>query len=152
MWWKENKTEWKKSAVRFLFYLKYVGGWQHLWMNETGFIPLSTFFYLSILPPCGQQLVMMTPVPSSIKNLKKKNNKKHSTHWSLLYSSNFKIYWDWLAFANNSQANSSTKHDVRKRLGRPVGQPQHQNRRLMVDCKNVLWSVLSTEKYLHKST
>lgn len=39
--------------------------------------------------------------------------KSPNTHRVLLYSSNFKIYWDWLVFANNIQANSSTKHEIR---------------------------------------
>lgn len=61
------------------------------------------------------------------------------THWSIFYSSNFKIYWDWLVFANNSQANSSTKHWNQKRPTRLAPTPKQEAH----GCKNVSWSVLS---------
>lgn len=72
---------------------------------------------------------------------------KHSTRWSIFYSSNFKIYWDWLVFANNSQANSSTKHWNQKRPTRLAPTPKQEAH----GCKNVSWSVLSTEKKKKKS-
>lgn len=131
MWQKENKPEWKKSGIRFfIFYMKLKRIF--LWLLKTGAVYtdksskegnmacVSAFFDLCLPPPCGQQMVWQ--LQSHQQALKKKKSKqRHSSHCSLLYSSNFKIYWDWLVFANNSQANSSTKHEVRKRLGRLVG-------------------------------
>lgn len=75
---------------------------------------------------------------------KKKKGTAHSGHFFTAAISKF-IETDWF-LQIIVKLISSTKHEVRKRLRRPAGQPQHQNRRLMVGCKNVSWSVLSTEK------
>lgn len=116
-----NKPEWMKSAVGCV-----LSRW---WKVErlTSFPSCSSFICLCC------HLVDRCRSWQHCKPCTGLKTKRHSTRWSLLYSSNFKIYWDWLVFANNSQANSSTKHEVRKRLQ----WPQHQNRRLMVGCKNV---------------
>lgn len=114
---KENKREWMKSGVGCVFWRR----WK--------VVRITPF------PSCSSFTCLCCPLVDRSQSWQhfKPCTKRHVTRWSLLYSSNFKIYWDWLVFANNSQANSSTKHEVRKRLQ----WPQHQNRRLMVGCKNV---------------
>lgn len=128
MSWKENKPEWR-SAVRFVgvcFICRRMilrgleaAGDDHE-MNGSVFLCiaiLSLVYSAPLWTVGGHANSRPLNPPVCIEG------KKHSTHWSLLYSSNFKIYWDWLVFANNSQANSSTKHEVRKRLRRLVASP-----------------------------
>lgn len=112
---------------------------------------MTDIFNWLFLPICFVLIVYCTPKWKKGSKATPVSDRMNSTQWSCLYSSNFKVYWDWLDFANNSQANSSTKHDVRKRLGRLAGLTQHRNRRLMVDCKNVQWPILSTKKEKNKS-
>ena len=64
-----------------------------------------------------------------------KKGTAHSGHFFTAAISKF-IETDWF-LQIIVKLISSTKHEVRKRLRRPAGQPQHQNRRLMVGCKNV---------------
>lgn len=78
------------------------------------------------------------------------STQKHSTRWSILYSSNFKIYWDWLVFANNIQANFFTNMKSERGFDgdwTPTGGSQ-------LTVKMFLWSVLNNQRKenLHKST
>lgn len=117
MSWRENKAEWKTSAAGVLIY-------------DSG--------------SCCSVLLSPIPPPRGQRGARKKTT-AHAGQF--FYSSNFKIYWDWLVFANNSQANSSTKHWNQKRPTRLAPTPKQEAH----GCKNVSWSVLSTEKKKKKS-
>lgn len=105
--------------------------------RSTDFIPLSLLSLTCLFRPLVDSGWLWP-------HRKKKKGTAHSGHFFTAAISKF-IETDWF-LQIIVKLISSTKHEVRKRLRRPAGQPQHQNRRLMVGCKNVSWSVLSTEK------
>lgn len=111
------KPKWKQPCHQVHLFI-----WRWLWLSKCKlqrqqWIHSFCFCYLGCLLTCVfLPLVDNRWCDSTIAISCVHENKRHSTHWSLLYSSNFKIYWDWLVFANNSQANSSTKHELERGL------------------------------------
>lgn len=131
--WRENKAEWKKSAGRFFI------AWRRIFQSGhiKNKIPCCCVYLVasSIPPPSGHQMVVTTFV--------RKKRRAHNGHFFTAAISKF-IEIDWFLQIIVKLILPPNMKSERGLNGQ--GQSQHRNRRLMVGCKNVLWSVLSTKK------
>lgn len=166
MWWKENKAEWKKAAgfsvviypqnkkknkkqipvdirVQDVSNGSKEGSAQSMKRILSSF--LSTFFDLSVLPPCGQLQVL--------KDMRWRKSTAHVCHFFTAAISKF-IETDWLMQIIVKlilPLNMKLERGLRGHQARP----NIKNRRLMVGCKNgfvIITIDQEKKKNLHKST